>query len=156
MASWSDFSAAAPELAERVAARLDAHKHKTIATLRRDGSPRIPGTESVFRDGELWIGSMWQALKAKDLQRDARFALHSGSDDPDAWQGDAKVAGVAQEIHEEARVKELNGEAAANGPSHLFRLDVTEVSMVDLNDARDGLVIDIWTADGGVRQIRRK
>jgi len=156
MASWSDFSAAAPELAERVEARLDAHKHKTIATLRRDGSPRISGTESVFRDGELWIGSMWQALKAKDLQRDARFALHSGSDDPDAWKGDAKIAGVAEEILEEARVKELNGEAAANGPSHLFRLDVTEVSLVDLNDTRDGLVIDVWTADGGVKQIKRK
>jgi hypothetical protein len=156
MASWSDFSAAAPELAERVEARLDAHKHKTIATVRRDGSPRISGTESVFRDGELWIGSMWQALKAKDLQRDARFALHSGSDDPDEWKGDAKIAGVAEEIHEEARVKELNGEAAANGPSHLFRLDVTEVSLVDLNDTRDGLVIDLWTADGGVKQIKRK
>ena len=156
MPTWTDFETAAPELAAAVRERLDAHTHKTIATLRRDGGPRISGTETTFRDGELWIGSMWQALKAKDLQRDPRYALHSGSDEPDDWKGDAKLAGVVEEITDEARVKELNGEAAANGPSHLFRLDVDEVSLVRLNDTRDGIVIDVWTADGGTRRVARK
>ena len=82
--------------------RLDAHTHKTLATLRRDGSPRISGIETAFRDGELWIGSMWQARKAHDLQRDPRFALHSGSDEPSDWKGDAKLAGVAEEISDPA------------------------------------------------------
>jgi hypothetical protein len=154
MASWSDFAAAAPELAERVQAALDAHKHKTIATLRKDGSPRISGTETTHRDGELWIGSMWQALKARDLQRDPRFALHSATFDPDDnWPGEAKLAGLAVEILDEPTVKDLNGEAAANGPSHLFRLDLTEVSHVRVEDEQ--LVIDVWTAAGGVRQIKR-
>ena len=132
MPSWSDFEAAAPELAARVRERLDAHVHKTLATIRRDGSPRISGTETRFVDGELWIGSMWQALKALDLQRDPRFALHSGSDDPDDWSGDAKLAGVVEEITDPERVREINGEAAAAGPSHLFRLDLREVSTVGL------------------------
>jgi hypothetical protein len=156
MASWSDFAAAAPDLAERVQARLDAHTHKTIATLRRDGAPRISGTETTLRDGELWIGSMWQALKAKDLQRDPRFALHSGSGEPDGWDGDAKLAGVVEEVTEPDAVRELNGEAAANGPSHLFRLDLHEVSTVGLDEARTHLVIDIWTPEGGRRTITRK
>ena len=39
---------------------------------------------------------MWQALKARDLQRDPRFALHSGSEEPADWSGDAKLAGVAR------------------------------------------------------------
>jgi hypothetical protein len=156
MATWTDFEAAAPELAAAVRARLDAHTHKTLATIRRDGSPRISGTETSFRDGELWIGSMWQARKAKDLQRDPRFALHSGSDEPDDWQGDAKLAGVAEEVGDEARVRELNGEAGANGPSHAFRLDLDEVSLVRLNDTRDGIVIDVWTQAGGTRRIERK
>jgi hypothetical protein len=156
MPTWTDLEAAAPELAAAVRARLDAHTHKTIATIRHDGSPRISGTETTFRDGELWIGSMWQARKAKDLQRDPRFALHSGSDEPDAWQGDAKLAGVVEEITDEATVKATNGEAAANGPSHLFRLDVEEVSFVRLNDARNGIVIDLWTPVGGVRRIERQ
>ncbi|HWV85773.1 MAG TPA: pyridoxamine 5'-phosphate oxidase family protein [Capillimicrobium sp.] len=156
MATWSAFEEEAPELAARVRERLDAHGHKTIATLRRDGSPRISGTEAQIRDGELWIGSMWLALKARDLRRDPRYALHSGSDEPDAWRGDAKVAGRAEEITDPDLVKEMNGEAAANGPSHLFRLDLDEVSHVALNDTRDGIVIDVWRPGEGVRTIARR
>jgi hypothetical protein len=155
MASWSELEAAAPQLAADVRARLAAHKHQTLATLRRDGSPRISGTESRIADGELWIGSMGQARKARDLQRDPRFALHSGSDDPPAWQGDAKLAGVVEEILEPARVRELNGAAAAGGSSHLFRLDLREVSTVSLNEAGTALVIRVWTPAAGVRTIER-
>jgi hypothetical protein len=155
MPSWSEFEAAAPELAKRVRARLDAHKHKTIATVRRDGSPRISGTETEFRDGDLWIGSMWQARKAHDLQRDPRFALHSGSDEPSDWKGDAKLAGVAEEITDRERVQEVNGGDAPPGPSHLFRLDLREVSSVGLNEKRNALVIEVWTPDRGVRTIER-
>jgi Pyridoxamine 5'-phosphate oxidase len=155
MASWSEFEAAAPELAAKVQERLDAHVHKTLATVRRDGSPRISGTETRLVDGELWIGSMWQALKARDLQRDPRFALHSGSEDPPEWSGDAKLAGVVEEITDPARVREINGEAAAGGPSHLFRLDLLEVSTVGLDDERKALLIEVWTPDGGVRTMKR-
>ena len=155
MPSWSDFERAAPELAANVRRRLDAHAHKTLATLRRDGSPRISGTESTIADGELWIGSMWQAQKARDLRRDPRFALHSGSDEPSDWKGDAKLAGVAEEITDPERVRALNGAAAAGGPSHLFRLDLREVSTVGLDAERKALVITVWTPEGGVRTIRR-
>ena len=155
MPSWSDFEAAAPELAARVRARLDAHTHKTLATVRRDGSPRISGTETELREGELWIGSMWQARKAHDLQRDPRFALHSGSADPPDWEGDAKLAGIAEEITDPERVDEINGEKAPPGPSHLFRLDVREVSTVGLDPSRTALLIEVWTPERGVRTIKR-
>jgi hypothetical protein len=155
MPSWSDFEAAAPGLATRVRARLDAHTHKTLATVRSDGSPRISGTECRIAEGELWIGSMWGARKARDLQRDPRFALHSGSADPPEWEGDAKLAGIAEEITDPELVRRHNGAAAEQGPSHLFRLDVREVSTVGLNDARDGIVIEVWTPESGVREIRR-
>jgi hypothetical protein len=144
VASWSEFEEQAPALAERVRARLDAHRHKTIATLRRDGSPRISGIETEIKDGQLWTGSMWQALKARDLQRDPRFALHSGSDDPADWTGDAKVAGVAEEIVDPERTT-----------SHRFRLDLHEVSTVELDDERKALVIEVWTPEGGVRTMKR-
>ena len=155
MPSWSDFEAAAPELAARVRARLDAHTHKTLATVRADGSPRISGTETQLADGELWIGSMWQARKARDLQRDPRFAIHSGSDDPPDWTGDAKLAGFVEEITDPDEVRRRNGEADASGPSHLFRLDLREVSTVGLNDDRTGLVIELWTPDRGLHTIHR-
>jgi hypothetical protein len=155
MPTWTDFEAAAPELAARVRARLDTHTHKTIATLRRDGSPRISGTETEFADGELWIGSMWQALKARDLLRDPRFALHSGSAEPAEWEGDAKLAGIAEEITDPERVREINGDQASSEPSHLFRLELREVSTVGLNEQRNALVIEVWTPEQGVRAVTR-
>jgi hypothetical protein len=141
--SWAKFEAEVPELAARVRERLEAHGHKTIATLRRDGSPRISGTEAVFEDGDLWIGSMREALKARDLQRDPRYALHSASEDPDVWTGDAKVAGVAEEV------------SSPDGDSHRFRLDITEASTVALSEDRKALVIEVWTPRDGVRTFRR-
>ena len=153
MSSWSEFEAAAPALAAEVRRRLDAYTHKTLATLRRDGSPRISGTETEFAEGELWIGSMWEALKARDLQRDPRFALHSGSADPPGWTGDAKLAGVAEEITDPERVRAINGPKAPSGPSHLFRLDLHEASTVSVDG--DQLVIEVWSAEGGTRTIRR-
>jgi hypothetical protein len=156
MASWSEFAAAAPALAERVKTRFDAHKHKTMATIRKDGGPRISGTETRFEDGELFIGSMWQALKARDLQRDPRFAIHSATIDPEApgW-SEAKIAGTAHEIVEREEVLQRNGEAANDGQSHLFRLDLNEVSAVYLNDEKTKLLIELWTPDRGVRAIER-
>ena len=144
MAAWSEFEAEAPELAARVRERLDAHGHKTIATIRRDGSPRISGTETELSDGELWIGSMRDALKARDLRRDPRFALHSASEDPDVWTGDAKLAGVADEV------------SAADADSHRFRLDLREVSTVGLDEARKHLIIEVWKPGQGVRRIERE
>jgi pyridoxamine 5'-phosphate oxidase-like protein len=143
MPSWSVFEAEAPELAARVRERLDAHKHKTMATIRRDGSPRISGTETELSDGELWIGSMRDALKALDLRRDPRFAVHSGSDEPEDWKGDAKLAGVAEEV------------SAPDADSHRFRLDLLEVSTVGLDDERKALVIEVWKPGEGVRTIKR-
>ena len=153
MPSWSQFEEGAPELARQVRERLDAHVHKTLATLRRDGAPRISGTETRIAEGELWIGSMWKARKARDLQRDPRFALHSGSDDPPAWTGDAKLSGVADEVTDPERVAAINGEE--HGRSHLFRLDVREASVVRLDEAGTALVIEVWTPDGGVRSMSR-
>src|SRR3954470_8101169 len=103
MASWSEVEAQAPELAARARSLFDGFTHKTLATLRRDGGPRISGTEVEFSGGEAWSGSMWRAVRALDLQRDPRFAIHSGSPDPPDWPGDAKIAGTAEE-GTEARV----------------------------------------------------
>ena len=69
MTAWHDVEGAAPELAASVRALFDAHKHKTIATLRADGAPRISGIEAVFVDGELTFGSMPGARKGADLRR---------------------------------------------------------------------------------------
>ena len=76
MPRWKEFEQAEAEFAARVRALFDAGRHKTIATLRADGSPRISGIECEFADGDLRFGSMSGARKGEDLERDPRFALH--------------------------------------------------------------------------------
>jgi hypothetical protein len=145
MPSWREIETEAPELAALARSLFDAHKHKTLATLRRDGSPRISGIEvELSDDGELLFGGMWRSVKALDLQRDARFALHSGSADPPGWDGDAKLAGRAVEITEPDK------------RSHLFRADITELTVVHLNEGRDALVIESWHAGRGVTRRERR
>jgi Pyridoxamine 5'-phosphate oxidase len=156
MASWSELEAEAPALAAVARRYLDLRVHKTLATLRRDGSPRISATEIRFAEGELWLGSMPGALKARDLQRDPRFALHGGSADPDeGWDGDAKLAGLAEEITDPDRRAALLGKQHRS--SHLFRADVTELSVVTLaGEPPDHLVIESWHAGRGVSRRERR
>jgi hypothetical protein len=143
MASWAEVETQAPELAALARSFFDGFTHKTLATLRRDGAPRISGTEVEFSDGEAWIGSMWRAVKALDLQRDPRFAIHSGSPDPPGWRGDAKIAGLAEEVTE------------PGAESHRFRLDIAELVVVRLGEPADHIVIDAWHAGRGVSSRRR-
>lgn len=156
MASWGQIAAEQPEFAGAVRERLERGKHKTIATLRRDGSPRISGTEADFVGADLWFGSMPGARKAHDLQRNPRFALHSASEDPPGWSGDAKLAGTAEEIEPGERFDAfLAARAAAGEPSpaggfHLFRAEITEVVLIGLNEARDRMVIEHWHEGRGL------
>lgn len=156
MARWNDIEADVPELTALARRFLDAFTHKTLATLRRDGGPRISGTEVRFADGELWFGSMWRSLKARDLQRDPRFALHSGSPDPPGWQGDAKLAGRVDEITDAERIAAINGPDAQQGRSHLFRADITELAVVRLGEPADHIVIEAWHAGRGVTRRERR
>ena len=142
MANWAEIEGEAPDLAAQARDLFDAHVHKTLATLRRDGSPRISGTEMEFADGEVRFGSMPRAVKALDLQRDPRFALHSGSADPPGWPGDAKIAGRAEEIDHP-------------DDHHLYRADISELVVVRLNEARDKLIIESWHPDRGVSRLER-
>ena len=156
MASWRDVEAQAPELSASAKGYLTAHTHLTLATLRRDGSPRISGTEIILADGEIWLGSMPRSMKALDLRRDPRFADHSGSDDPGAgWNGDAKFAGRVEEVEDEARKREIVGGKAPPGPMHLFRCDITELVTVRLGEPADHLLIDSWHEGRGLSQVRR-
>jgi len=158
MASWADIERTEPVFAAAVRGRLDAHVHKTIATLRADGSPRISGIETILADGELWVGSMPGARKALDLRRDPRYALHSGSADPPEWQGDAKLSGQAAEITAADRQAEIFGARSADAPppdSLLFRLGIELASLVRLNPDGDRLVIEVWRPGQPLTRMER-
>jgi hypothetical protein len=158
MANWKDISEAAPDFARRVQRAFDAHRHKTIATLRRDGSPRISGVEAMFLDGELWLGMMPGSLKARDLQHDPRLAIHSSTADVEMTNGDAKVAGRAEEVADREIFRKLAGASddADAGAGHLFRVDVTEVVLTSVGRPADHLVIESWHEGRGLQTVKRR
>jgi hypothetical protein len=151
MATWQDVEQAAPEFARRVRALFEAHRHKTIATVRADGGPRISGIEASFQDGRLTFGSMPRARKSADLHRDPRFALHSATVDPvegaeAQWPGEAKISGRA-----------LAAGPIVDGPEgDLFRADIDEVVHTHLNEAASALVVEWWTPAHGLRRVERE
>jgi hypothetical protein len=151
MTAWQDVERAAPEFAQRVRALFDAHRHKTIATLRADGSPRISGIETVFEDGELVFGSMPNARKGADLRRDPRFALHSATVDPiegaeAQWPGEAKISGRA-----------IAAGLITDGPDgERFHADIAQVVHTHLNDKATMLVVEWWTPMHGLQRIERE
>ncbi|MDQ6714337.1 MAG: pyridoxamine 5'-phosphate oxidase family protein [Candidatus Dormibacteraeota bacterium] len=151
MASWAEFASAEPALASRVAERFEIRKHKTLATLRKDGSPRISGIEVEFVDGELFLGMMPGSVKLQDLERDPRLALHSPTDDPPvddprAWRGEAKLAGYAHEVA-------FPDSPVAGG--RRFRVDITEAVLTHLNHAGDRLVVEFWRPGDGSKRLER-
>jgi hypothetical protein len=147
-ASWSQVEAQVPALAAAVRRCFAVRKHCTLATLRAGGAPRISGIEVEWAGGELWIGSMADALKARDLRRDPRMALHSPTVDPvdgdeAAWPGEAKVAGIAHEV-------------PVTDGSHRFRLALTEVVHTAVGSPADHLVISSWHPGRGLEVRRRR
>jgi hypothetical protein len=152
MASWAAFAAAEPALARRVEERFGIRKHKTLATLRRDGAPRISGIELEFAHGEIFLGMMPDSLKLRDLERDPRLAVHSPTDDPPpgnprGWRGEAKIAGNALEV-------DFPDSPVAGG--RRFRIDITEVVVTHLNEAADQLVVESWHPGKGTHWLERR
>ncbi|HEY7595695.1 MAG TPA: pyridoxamine 5'-phosphate oxidase family protein [Actinophytocola sp.] len=150
MASWREIEKDAPEFAERVRKVFGAGKHKTIATLRADGSPRISGSECEFDDGELTFGMMGDSRKLADVRRDPRIAIHSPTLDPPEegrWAGDAKVSGRA--------VESAAPPDSPHDGAGFFRVDIAEVALTYVGEPADHLVIESWHAGSGYRRRTR-
>jgi hypothetical protein len=151
MASWAMFEAETPALAARIQERFGIRKHKTLATLRKDGSPRISGIEVEFSNGEAYVGMMPGSLKLRDLERDPRLALHSPSEDPPPdnpreWAGEAKLAGYAVEV--DVLASPVSG-------GRRWRIEITEAVFTHLNEAGDQLVVESWHPGKGVARLER-
>jgi hypothetical protein len=149
--TWAGLVAAEPDFARRVRQVFDLRRHKTLATIRRDGSPRISGIELEFVDGDLVMGMMPGSVKAADLRRDPRMMIHAASDDPptedaSAWLGDAKIAGRGVEV-----VSEPSGQ-----PSNRFRIEISEVVLTRVGQPADHLVIESWHPGRGLERRTRR
>jgi hypothetical protein len=152
---WAVIEEAEPEFAGRVRRLFDGGRHKTIATLRVDGSPRVSGIECEFVDGDLRFGSMPGARKGADLERDPRFALHGPTFHPEVgkerdWPGEAKIAGRAVPAGPVA-----TDEANEQPAGQMFVADITEVVITALNAEGTKLVVQSWTPERGLQTVER-
>ena len=156
MATWSEFEAAAPALAAAIKDRIESHLHHVLGTLRLDGSPRLSGTEVRFHDGQLWLGCMPGSIKAKDLRRDPRFAIHSAPTDVEMADGDAKLSGTVNEVADPERVKAFlvaighGGEDNNPDPAAAlaFTCDIASATLTKV--AVDHLEVTTWTRQRGL------
>jgi hypothetical protein len=161
MATWTEMKLVAPEIGALAQARLEATGIAMLATLRRDGWPRISGIETMFRaDGELYLGMMLNSTKALDLRRDSRMCLHNATVDKDVKEGDIKIIGRAIEIVDKGERGAFRDEVKAateydvGDDFHLFRVEVQEVSTV--RPGGDVLLIDSWREGEAPKHIERK
>ena len=131
MASWQVFEQAAPELA--AAGRTLLYQFGPglgfLATVRRDGGPRVHPICPLIVDGRL-VAFIAASPKRADLLRDGRYALHTF---PPAERDDEfYVTGCATPVYDTERRAAVSAAVAAQGTTHgdddtLFEFDIARV-----------------------------
>jgi Pyridoxamine 5'-phosphate oxidase len=168
MATWTQFSDEAPEVAQLAERRLAATGLMMLATLRRDGFPRISPIEPVLagdqlalHDGRLWLAMMPGSTKARDLQRDGRFGLHTATADKMVTDGDVKLWGVATPVTDLAVLQQFSDDIYASvghrfevGEFDAFDADLLGASSVQVEG--EVMYVRTWQPGRGVRVDERR
>jgi hypothetical protein len=155
--TWRDLERAAPEIAEPGKTRLQKTRVALLATLRRDGSPRISPVEPYLAEGHLLFGAMAWTLKVRDLERDARCTLHSAITGPNEREGELKLYGRAIEADDEVRAACGDGwwTEASRESARVFWLSIEEAAFVTWDYAGGEMTLRRWTPRIGLRTTRR-
>jgi nitroimidazol reductase NimA-like FMN-containing flavoprotein (pyridoxamine 5'-phosphate oxidase superfamily) len=135
MLSWAQFATEEPRIAQYAQERFAATGLCLVATIRRNGHPRVSPVEPLLHGGELYLGMMWRSRKAQDLLRDPRCAVNSIVSDREGTEGEVKLYGRAREVNDaderEAYCQALNeaiGWRPENDEFHLFALQIAEAA----------------------------
>ncbi|HUG83202.1 MAG TPA: hypothetical protein VMM13_01490, partial [Euzebya sp.] len=87
MERWSDFAAAAPELARFGEERLGAPP-AYLATVRSTGAPRVHPVTPIVGAGGLYVFMEPTSPKGTDLRERRWYALHNGVPDTEGSGGE--------------------------------------------------------------------
>jgi pyridoxamine 5'-phosphate oxidase-like protein len=157
---WADLEQRQPRLGDVARARLLEPGVVLVATIRRDGSPRLSPVEPWVMDGELWLSMLWGSWKARDLQRDSRILVHSVVNTRDGGDGELKLRGRAEPTDEPGvlaryaqEVHEALGWTPVPGRFHLFRVDIESVAFLRYDDATGDQFTASWPPP--VEHVRR-
>jgi Pyridoxamine 5'-phosphate oxidase len=162
MATWTEFSAAAPRIAEVFRRRHAATGNLCmLGTLRPDGFPRVSPMEPRFFEDTLWIGGMSGTAKFRDLVRDPRFCLHTATVDTHVADGDAKVWGTVEDVPDEELHRRFADDLFAETGfdlrgqkfEHLFATHLVGASAVEVGGGH--MDVTVWR-DGAPERVIRK
>ena len=128
--TWKEFAAAEPQLADTGRALLFQFGVGLafLATVRRDGAPRLHPVCPVLSDDRLYVLITPTSPKRGDLQRDGRFALQTFPQ-PKPGSDEFYVAGTARLVEDPAtRAAVLaNAKHMADAAEVLFELRIDRV-----------------------------
>ena len=136
MTSWLEFAQQAPEFAKFGEARLK-NGVAYLGTLRADGSPRVHPVTPIIGE-HLFVFMEPGSPKGKDLQRDARYALHCAVENSDGGGGEFYVRGRAI-LNSDVEVREQAVRAAAYLPKDSYILFVFTIEFAFMNRYMDGI-----------------
>jgi Pyridoxamine 5'-phosphate oxidase len=157
--TWHDLEAEAPEIARLGRERLEQPGIALLATLRKDGSPRINPVEPHIVDGQLLFAAMPRTTKARDLSRDPRCFLHSVVSDPDGSEGELKLSGRADEVHDPDLRERPSGAWWSGRPSEearVFSLVVERAAFVSWDTGRGVMIVRRWSPENGFAVVERR
>jgi Pyridoxamine 5'-phosphate oxidase len=141
---WSEMTESQPRLAALARERLIDPGVLLVATIRRDGTPRLSPVEPFVLDGDLWLSMMWQSTKARDLLRDPRILVHSVITSRDGAEGEVKLRGAARDEPDLAVQRRYAAAVGASlgwdpvpGRFHLFGVDIEQVTYIAYDPSGD-------------------
>ena len=100
--SWTKLVKENPDLAEFGEGRF-ASRVAYLATVRKDGRPRVHPVTPILGDGDLFVFMDRTSPKGHDLKRTGRFAMHSSVENEDGGQGEFFITGRATLIEDEEK-----------------------------------------------------
>jgi hypothetical protein len=125
VATWGEFAAEHPSLAEFGAARIERCA-AYLATVRADGTPRVHPVMPVIGDGRLFLFMDSTSPKRHDLRARGSYALHTGVEGSGTG-GEFFITGMGRPC-DEASLRAAAVAAATYDVDDawiLFELDVT-------------------------------
>jgi len=130
MVTWKEFAAAEPDLAETGRSLLFQFKVGLafLATVRRDGAPRLHPVCPVLSDGRLFVLITPHSPKRADLLQDGRYALQSFPQ-PKAGSDEFFIAGRALLVDDSTARADILRDAAhmADASETAFELLIDRV-----------------------------
>ncbi len=162
MTTWTELTEHAPRISTIFTRRHAATGHLCmLATLRKDGFPRISPIEPKVFEGQLLLIGMPNTTKFHDLARDPRFCLHTATVDTHVGDGDAKLWGVVHDLPDRDMHQRFAADLFAQTGfdlrgqefDHFYAADITGASTVEVADGH--MDVTIWKPGEQERVVRK-